>query len=131
MRHVHPVDRLVGQRVRLARIAKGLSQTGLGHAVGVTFQQIQKYEKGANRISASRLSDLAAILGVNIGYFFEDGDGHTDLGKTGHSNALVANLSRADFAILRSLSGIKDARIKRKLADLIGCLASGAKSDRT
>lgn len=67
----HPVDIHVGRRVAERRLALGHSQTHLSQAIGVTFQQVQKYEKGANRISASKLWDVSRFLGVEIGYFFE------------------------------------------------------------
>lgn len=67
----HIVDRHVGRRVCEKRIALGFNQTELGRALGVTFQQVQKYEKGANRISASKLWDIARFFRVDIGYFFE------------------------------------------------------------
>ncbi|MEX0760784.1 MAG: helix-turn-helix transcriptional regulator [Tistlia sp.] len=68
----NPVDVHVGQRVRQRRTLMGLSQEKLGEALGLTFQQVQKYERGANRIGASRLFDLANILDTDINYFFED-----------------------------------------------------------
>ena len=67
----HPVDRHVGRRVQEKRLGLGLSQTALGKAVGVSFQQMQKYEKGQNRISASKLFEIAEFLNVGIPYFFE------------------------------------------------------------
>jgi transcriptional regulator with XRE-family HTH domain len=67
----HPVDRHVGRRVCDKRIALGYNQSDLGRALGLTFQQIQKYEKGANRISASKLWDIARFFKVDISYFFE------------------------------------------------------------
>jgi transcriptional regulator with XRE-family HTH domain len=67
----HPVDVHVGDRLRTRRNARDLSQTALGDAVGVTFQQVQKYERGANRISASRLYEFAQVLAVEVGFFFE------------------------------------------------------------
>jgi len=67
----HPVDRHVGRRVCEKRIALGYNQSDLGRALDVTFQQIQKYEKGANRISASKLWDIARFFKVDIGYFFD------------------------------------------------------------
>lgn len=67
----NPVDVFVGQRIRERRIELGLSQTALADALGVTFQQVQKYEQGANRISASRMVDCAAALQVGPGWFFE------------------------------------------------------------
>jgi len=67
----HPVDRHVGRRGCEKRIALGYNQSDLGRALGLTFQQIQKYEKGANRVSASKLWDIARFFKVDIGYFFE------------------------------------------------------------
>lgn len=67
----HPVDRHVGRRVSEKRIALGHNQSDLGRAVGVTFQQVQKYEKGTNRISASKLWEVARFLGVETSYFFD------------------------------------------------------------
>lgn len=68
----NPVDVHVGSRVRLRRMLMGLSQEKLGEALGLTFQQVQKYERGINRIGASRLWDLSRVLGIPVGYFFEN-----------------------------------------------------------
>lgn len=68
----HPVDKHVGSRIRARRKACGMSQSELGAAVNLTFQQVQKYESGANRVSASVLYDIAGVLGKRIGYFFDD-----------------------------------------------------------
>src|ERR1700687_3633592 len=70
--NIRPVDRSVGRRVRMGRVSRGLSQTALASPLGVTFQQLQKYERGTNRISASKLHDIARILGVEVASFFED-----------------------------------------------------------
>lgn len=67
----HPVDQHVGQRMRRARKDLGLSQTQLGDVLGITFQQVQKYERGANRVSASKLFEAARALGVTVSFFFE------------------------------------------------------------
>ncbi|MCF8479141.1 MAG: helix-turn-helix transcriptional regulator [Rhodospirillum sp.] len=67
-----PVDVHVGRRLRLRRTLLGMSQEQLANAVGVTFQQIQKYERGSNRVSASRLYDISKVLGVPVAFFFED-----------------------------------------------------------
>lgn len=67
----HPVDRHVGRRVAEKRVSLGYNQSDLGRALGLTFQQVQKYEKGANRISASKLWDIARFFQVDVGYFFE------------------------------------------------------------
>jgi transcriptional regulator with XRE-family HTH domain len=68
----NPIDVHVGARVRLRRTLLGMSQEKLGEALGLTFQQVQKYERGANRIGASRLYDLARVLDVTVSYFFEE-----------------------------------------------------------
>ena len=67
----NPIDIHVGSRVRLRRMMLGMSQEKLGESLGITFQQVQKYEKGANRISASKLWDIARFFRVDIGYFFD------------------------------------------------------------
>lgn len=72
-REPHPIDRQVGTRLRLRRMQKGLSQSALAAAVGVTFQAVQKYESGDIRISASRLYDIARFLETDIGFFFGEG----------------------------------------------------------
>ncbi len=74
-----PIDVLVGQNIRICRLQKGLSQGELGRRIGVTFQQVQKYEKGANRVGASRLTQIADVLGVPIPTLFEGAPsaGHT------------------------------------------------------
>ncbi len=69
---INPIDAHVGARVRLRRTLLGMSQTGLGDTLGLSFQQVQKYERGTNRISASRLYDLSRVLDVSIEHFFED-----------------------------------------------------------
>ncbi|MDH3740939.1 MAG: helix-turn-helix domain-containing protein, partial [Hyphomicrobiales bacterium] len=71
-RNPNPIDVHVGNRVRMRRMLIGMSQEKLGERLGLTFQQVQKYEKGSNRISASRLYQMAQILGVPVQFFFED-----------------------------------------------------------
>src|SRR5579864_1004335 len=70
--HPNPIDVHVGARVRLRRTLLGMSQEKLGQAIGLTFQQVQKYERGTNRIGASRLHELAQVLDVSVAFFFED-----------------------------------------------------------
>src|SRR5271165_4363752 len=71
-KRIEPVDKLVGQNIRIFRNAKGISQTELGNAVGVTFQQIQKYENGVNRVSSSRLAKIAKVLSTPISSLFDN-----------------------------------------------------------
>src|SRR6218665_1044372 len=78
----HPVDRHVGRRVCEKRISLGYNQSDLGRALGLTFQQIQKYEKGANRISASKLWQMADFFKVDIGYFFDGLGGQAGMAES-------------------------------------------------
>jgi len=87
----HPVDILVGQRIKAARKLQKLSQTELAHGVGVSYQQIQKYEKGDNRVSASMLYDIAKFLNVNLRQFYE-GLEHADSGNTHQFDTQEINL---------------------------------------
>lgn len=116
---IHPVDRFVGQRLRLARTARKLSQTQLGESSGITFQQVQKYEKGVNRVSASRLYEFATLLGVKISYFFE-GAGDEDADAA--ASPPKFEVSQVDMEILKALWAIKDPSLKRKLLALISSL---------
>jgi transcriptional regulator with XRE-family HTH domain len=77
----NPIDKHVGSRLRMRRMMLGMSQEKLGEAFGLTFQQVQKYEKGMNRISASRLQQAAQILDVSVPFFFEGSPGGHELGK--------------------------------------------------
>jgi transcriptional regulator with XRE-family HTH domain len=101
-----------------------MSQTSLGAGAGITFQQIQKYETGTNRVSASRLSQFAEILDVDIPYFFLGAEEQPGSGKQPGSGALNFNLNQADLVILRDLSAIEDAKLRHTLLDLIRHLAS-------
>ena len=81
MARFHPVDVHVGSRMRQRRTLLGMSQTALGKTVGLTFQQVQKYERGSNRISSSRLFEFAKALDVQVSFFFEEMDAETAFGK--------------------------------------------------
>lgn len=78
---IDPVDLFVGQRLRAERLRRGLSQTELGAGIGVTFQQVQKYERGSNRVSASTLAKAAGVLGIRVGDFFPETEGGADAGE--------------------------------------------------
>ncbi len=119
----HPVDRIVGRNVRIMRGLKGLSQTALGDQVGVTFQQIQKYEKGSNRISASRLFEIAKVLDTDVKWFFEDGP----LPASDDNDFAVPITeilgTKLDLMIMQKLFEIDDIPVKRRLLALIDALA--------
>ena len=126
----NPIDIHVGARVRLRRHLFGLSQTDLGKAVGVTFQQVQKYEKGTNRIGASRLFNLSRVLDVPISFFFEDlspaaaGAGRKRRAR-GFSEALAAALDsdvlnkRETGELIRAYYRVKDPRVRKRVLDLL------------
>ena len=110
------VDVLVGQRVRAYRLNCGMSQTVLGKKVGVTFQQIQKYERGVNRIGSGRLKWIATILGVSVAALFGEG---ADGGNATVDDLLTAVLSQPYATrLLRAFDDIKDAQQRRALVEL-------------
>ncbi len=118
------IDRHIGSRVRARRIMLGMSQERLADALGLTFQQVQKYEKGVNRIGASRLLQIAGILDVSIEFFFEGLPGLRAGGFAGDS--LVAEfLTRSESdRLVRGFLRLKDEEARRKVADLVDWLAS-------
>jgi transcriptional regulator with XRE-family HTH domain len=119
-----PADHYIGMRVRKRRIALGMSQEALGHALGLTFQQVQKYEKGANRIGASRLLQIAGILDVGIEFFFqglEQPDTHVPAEKRSMAEFLA--ISDSD-RLVRSFVRLKDGEARRKVTDLVEWLAA-------
>jgi transcriptional regulator with XRE-family HTH domain len=128
----NPIDIHVGTRLRLRRTLLGLSQETLGEAVGITFQQLQKYERGANRISASRLFNLAQVLGVPVGFFFEDLSTGEAIGKraAGNDVELEAMARRETLELVRAYYRISDPAIRKRAFDLVKALAGeGAGED--
>lgn len=114
----HPTDVYVGRRIREARVAKGMSQTDLGDQLGVSFQQVQKYEKGTNRIGASRLLQTAKALNVTVDYFF-DGLEEAVIDEP----PLNAKLSRKAIATATKLHQIPDDAMRREIIRLIDVAA--------
>ena len=126
-RKPNPIDVHVGSRVRLRRTMIGMSQEKLGDALGITFQQIQKYEKGANRIGASRLQQISKVLGTPISFFFEDAPGGTESGGMAEGNStnyVVDFLSSSEgLQLNRAFVKIGDPKVRRKLIELAKALA--------
>jgi len=118
----HPVDEHVGARLRQLRKAIGMSQQVLGERLGLTFQQVQKYERGTNRVSASKLHEAALVLGVSISDFFE---GLPASGLEGGSDALAVRMSaEPDLRRLVSLyQTIPRGDARKRLLDLIEVMA--------
>jgi transcriptional regulator with XRE-family HTH domain len=129
----NPTDKHVGARVRMRRMMLGMSQEKLGDALSLTFQQVQKYEKGANRIGASRLQQISNILQVPVSFFFEGAPQTPGLATTGMSEApspaYVSDfLATSDgLALTKAFMGIKDAKLRRKIVDLVEQIASDDK----
>lgn len=122
------IDVHVGARVRQRRRLLGLSQEQLGKALGLTFQQVQKYERGVNRIGASRLHQLGAALGVPVGFFFEGlagGSGGAGSGASGGASGLDpdAMSSRETLDLVRAYYAVGDPAVRRKVVDLLRALA--------
>ena len=134
----NPVDVHVGGRVRLRRMQLGMSQQKLGEHLQLTFQQIQKYEKGTNRISSSRLFDLSRVLDVPVRFFFDEVP--TDSGAPAVPDMAPPESDEGIFHFLSSRDGlelnraflqIKDAKVRSKLVNLVRVLASDVPSERT
>jgi len=126
----NPIDIHVGSRVRLRRNMLGMSQEKLGESLGITFQQIQKYEKGTNRVGASRLQAISTILSVPVSFFFDDAPGQETGGNRGlaedsSTTYVVDFLNSAEgLQLNRAFVKIADARVRRKVVDLVKALAA-------
>ncbi len=126
----NPTDVHVGSRIRLRRNMLGMSQEKLGESLGITFQQIQKYEKGTNRVGASRLQAISEVLGVPVSFLFEDAPSQ-DMGSRGLAEDASAHLA-LDFAtsteglqLNRAFAKIDDAKVRRKVIELVKALGAG------
>jgi transcriptional regulator with XRE-family HTH domain len=121
----NPTDKYVGSRVRMRRLMLGMSQEKLGEKLGLTFQQVQKYEKGTNRIGASRLQHISQILKVPVSFFFDGVSGPAKQAEDGSTKAPVADyvsdfLSSSDgLALTKAFTNIKDSKLRRRVVDLV------------
>jgi transcriptional regulator with XRE-family HTH domain len=112
-----PLDVMVGARIRIFRTHRGMSQSDLAEKIGVAFQQVQKYEKGTNRVGASRLSRIAAVLGVSIGELFES------CGETDSKSPFRLLAGRDALRVLTAFSRMSDPRVRRAIAQLVETVA--------
>lgn len=121
----NPIDRHVGARVRMRRVQVDMSQQILGGQLGLTFQQIQKYEKGMNRIGASRLQQIGKILEVPVAFFFDGApDGWEGAAGGRTTNAFLDFLGTRDSqALIMSFAKIQDVTLRRSIVDLVDRLA--------
>ncbi len=121
-----PVDIEVGHRIRIERLARGLSQTALANQLGVTFQQVQKYEKGVNRVGAGRLTKIAEVLGIDVGAFFTGKDVlESERPKDGGGSSPLKLLTVSGaFRLLRAYGDIEDSNLRRAIVDLVEQISS-------
>ena len=125
----NPIDKHVGSRVRLRRMMLGMSQEKLGDALDLTFQQVQKYEKGTNRIGASRLQQISLILQVPVSFFFE---GAPTSGERAESDEPPAPTYVSEFlasseglALTKAFMQIEDLKVRRRIVDLVEAIVGG------
>ena len=126
-----PIDKFVGSRVRARRVGLRISQTKLGDAIGVTFQQVQKYENGTNRIGARNLFKISKTLSVEVAFFFEGLDADEEAAKelAGLSEGSQTKFdvdpmsSREAIELMHNYFRVKDENIKKKLSQLVKTMA--------
>jgi transcriptional regulator with XRE-family HTH domain len=123
----NPTDKHVGARVRMRRIMLGMTQEKLGDALGLTFQQVQKYEKGTNRIGASRLQHIAHILQVSESFFFEGAPGLaggelSDAPSPGYVSDFLA--TSEGLTLIKAFMKIEDATLRRSIVSLVVQIAA-------
>ena len=127
----NPIDKYVGGRVRVRRLMLGMSQERLADQLGITFQQVQKYEKGTNRIGASRLQQISNILQLPVAFCFEgaphvqSGTRHDHVGEV-PSPAYVSDfLATSDgLALTKAFTRISDSKLRRRIVDLVEQIAA-------
>jgi transcriptional regulator with XRE-family HTH domain len=125
----NPIDVHVGSRVRLRRTLLGMSQEKLGDAIGLTFQQVQKYERGANRVGASRLFELSRVLDVPVSFFFDELAPETGTGPSSAASAAPSEgpdpmMRRETLELVRAYYRIPDQQLRRRLFDLTKAIAN-------
>jgi transcriptional regulator with XRE-family HTH domain len=130
----NPVDKYVGSRVRMRRIMLGMSQEKLGEALGLTFQQVQKYEKGTNRVGASRIQQISEILQVPVSFLFEGGPSGTagEGFAEGTSPAYVSDFlaTSEGLTLTRAFTRITDAKLRRSIVELVEQIAAHEAPDK-
>ncbi|HEV3396754.1 MAG TPA: helix-turn-helix transcriptional regulator [Xanthobacteraceae bacterium] len=118
------IDVEVGQRIRIQRLAAGLSQSELAERIGVTFQQVQKYEKGMNRVGAGRLTKIARVLNVPVGSFFDGRETIEQVALQGMDSPLAAMAQPYAYRLLRAYSTISDPGLRQTIVDFVERTAS-------
>jgi transcriptional regulator with XRE-family HTH domain len=143
MSRSHPVDNHVGARMRQRRTLLGMSQTKLGTAVGLTFQQIQKYERGSNRIGSSRLFEFAKVLDVPVAYFFDEmpsnalaGRPMSGRGRKGFGEAATPFehekdplIKRETLELVRAYYKIREPRVRKRIFEMVKAVGAASHAD--
>ena len=136
--HPNPVDIHVGKRVRLRRTLLGISQEKLGKAINLTFQQVQKYERGTNRIGSSRLYQLSQVLDIPVSYFFDDLPIEITARKSpGLTDVKVASfqgdplVKRETLELVRAYYRITDPSVRKRIFELVKAVAKPASGDKS
>ena len=130
----NPIDKHVGSRVRMRRMMLGMSQEKLGDALGLTFQQVQKYEKGTNRIGASRLQQISLILQVPVSFFFEGAPAPPDrpdgFGEAPSPSYVTEFLATNDgLTLVKAFTRIGNAKLRRRVVDLVEEMAASEQQE--
>ena len=139
----HPVDAHVGSRMRQRRSLLGMSQTKVGDAVGLTFQQIQKYERGSNRISSSRLFEFAKVLDVAVSYFFDEmpsnalagrpmsGRGRKGFGEVGTPFEQEKDplIKRETLELVRAYYKVREARVRKRIFEMVKAVGAASHAE--
>jgi transcriptional regulator with XRE-family HTH domain len=129
------IDKEIGSRVRMRRISIGMSQEKLGEMLGLTFQQVQKYEKGTNRISVGRLVDIAKILGVGIDFFFNGiksikvDQGFAEEGTPPYVADMMS--TPEGLQLVRTFASIKSPKVRKSIVQLVSALATQDEPERS
>ncbi len=127
----NPIDRHVGSRVRMRRMMISMSQEKLGERLGITFQQVQKYEKGTNRIGASRLHQIANILSVPVAFFYEDMPGGeaaaAGFGETANPVYISEFMASSEgLALAKAFMKVTDPKVRRRIVDLVEAMVAAS-----
>jgi transcriptional regulator with XRE-family HTH domain len=125
-----PLDAMVGARIRMFRINRGMSQTALAERIGVTFQQVQNYEKGANRVGASRLSQIASVLGISVGELFEPSGDGSGGGSPGLNSPVYLLAEPGALRVLKAYVRTTNPRVRLSLAKLVESIADREQADK-
>jgi transcriptional regulator with XRE-family HTH domain len=121
-RSPNKTDIHIGNRIKMQRLARGLSQTDVAKRLGITFQQIQKYERGVNRVGAGRLQEIANLFSVPPAFFFEDGPRHKP-GQSAEASTTELLANKYNLALAQAYNKIRSRSVRRNVLELVEGLA--------